>query len=190
MNDIGRTRSAFLDMVCIAGLACLLWQCQSGSLDVGQAVPEIQAVNLQGKKVVIPKDSSGKIVLLHFGTGSCPACIYEMPFLESLYHDYAGQGLIPCSVAVGDTKMSVEHYLRKMTISYPVVVDEASASRRACGISLVPVTFIVDRKGVVKFRIVGPTDRSHLEVMIKTLLSKQDEGIATSGSRAASIPTG
>jgi cytochrome c biogenesis protein CcmG, thiol:disulfide interchange protein DsbE len=163
-------RRDFLTMISCAGLACILPQCRSGPLQPGDVAPEFTAVDLTGKKVALPGEFKGKVLLLHFWVSWCGICRDEMRALQSLYVDYGGRGVMPCSVSIGDTKEAAERYLRDVQVSYPVFIDEKAASRKLYGIRGVPTTYALGREGIVRFRALGPIGRDQQDRMVKTLL--------------------
>jgi hypothetical protein len=89
---------------------------------------------------------------------------------QSIHIKYGGQGVVPCSVSIGDTRETAEAYLSDVKVSYPIVLDQKAASKSLYGISGVPTTYMLSRDGIVRFRVLGHVGRDRQERMLKTLL--------------------
>jgi cytochrome c biogenesis protein CcmG, thiol:disulfide interchange protein DsbE len=163
-------RRDFLKIISCAGLACILPQCRSGPLQTGDVAPDLSVVDLTGRRMTLPGEFKGKVVLLHFWATWCRACVNEMRDFQSIYIKYGGQGVVPCSVSIGDTRETAEAYLSDVKVSYPIVLDQKAASKSLYGISGVPTTYVLSRDGIVRFRVLGHVGRDRQERMLKTLL--------------------
>jgi thiol-disulfide isomerase/thioredoxin len=163
-------RREFLRIVAVAGLACVTPHCQSGPLAVGGIPGETHLIDLAGRQANLPSDFQGKVLVIHFWVSSCSACAGEMETLESIYRHYPTEDISLCSVNVGDSRGSAERYLERVTISYPVLLDEQSATRKIYRIFGVPATYVLDRKGVVRFTAFGPIRKVEIEKAINSLL--------------------
>jgi cytochrome c biogenesis protein CcmG, thiol:disulfide interchange protein DsbE len=163
-------RRDFLKMISCAGLACILPQCGSRPLRTGDMAPELTVIDLAGKRVVLPGELKGKVVLLHFWASWCGSCKDEMRDLQSIYAQYGSQGVVPCSVSIGDSINAAEAYLKDVQVSYPVFIDEDAMAKKIYNISGVPTTYLLSRDGIVKFMILGLYGRNVKEGMLKTLL--------------------
>jgi cytochrome c biogenesis protein CcmG, thiol:disulfide interchange protein DsbE len=168
-NEVMERRD-FLKIIGAAGLACIMPRCQSGPLPVGATPGNVDLVDVSGRRVALPKEFHDKVLVIHFWTSSCSLCVGEMRILESLHRDPLHQDVAFCSVNVGDPRGPAERYLQRVDISYPVLLDEASATRTQYRILGVPTTYILDRKGVVRFMIPGPVEKENLKRMIGSLL--------------------
>jgi cytochrome c biogenesis protein CcmG/thiol:disulfide interchange protein DsbE len=163
-------RRDFLKIISCAGLASILSQCRSGPLQTGDAAPQLAVVDLGGRKLTLPGEFRGKAILLHFWASWCRNCINEMKDLQAIYVRYGSQGIMPCSVSIGDTKEAAETYLREVQVTYPVLLDQKAASKRLYGISGVPTTYGLSREGIVRFKLLGPVGKDVHERVLKNLL--------------------
>ena len=167
-------RRSFLGM-CLAAGACLAvpaWLASPAQAvpKIGDMLPPITLNDLKGKSVTAPTDFKGQVVLVHFWASWCTACRPEMAALESLYTKYRAKGVIPCSVDIGESREAVDKYLKNMNVTYPVLMDPKSATTKLYGIGGIPTTYILNREGVIKFRIMGEISKDGLEKFIKALL--------------------
>ncbi len=119
------------------------------------SVPDLAFVTLDGETFT-SADLRGDVVVLNFWATWCLPCRAEMPSLQSLHDDRAAEGVRVVGLAtdVGSERV-IRDFLEERDISYPVG-RATSAQRRAFGgIPGIPTTFIIDREGVVRHRVVG-----------------------------------
>jgi peroxiredoxin len=139
------------------------------ALRTGDAFPPTAVSDRQGNPVTLPDDFKGKVVIIHFWATWCPFCIKEIRALESLYGAYKDKGLVPFSVNVGEDNQTIVSFLKNDTVTYPILMDRSSEAARQSGVTGLPTTFICDRNGVIKFKIVGEINKSGLERLLKTM---------------------
>jgi peroxiredoxin len=142
----------------------------SAALKTGDAFPRTAVSDRQGKPVALPDDFKGKVVLIHFWATWCPFCIKEIRALESIYGSYREKGLVPLSVNVGEDSQTIAAFLKSEPVSYPILMDPNSEAARQCGVTGLPTTFICDRNGVIKYKIIGEITKSGIERLLVTLL--------------------
>jgi len=137
---------------------------------VGDVPSRATLSDIEGNKVVLPSDYKGKVVLIHFWASWCPTCRGEMKVLEDFYAKYGAKGVLPCSLGLGEKKETARSYLKNMNISYPVLLDPGSSTRKPFGVAGIPTYFVLDREGVIRHKILGKADPKGLERIVRSLL--------------------
>jgi len=137
---------------------------------VGDVLPKFTLSDLRGDKITVPDDFAGKVIVVRFWVDWCKSCAIEMPMIDDTYNKYKDRGLVVIAVNVGQAKDVVEAFVRKLKISYPVVLDTTSAVSKKYGVKAVPFTLIIDRKGIVRKRILGEAGSETIEKIIQDLL--------------------
>src|ERR1051325_1273068 len=124
-----------------------------------------KAVKLSGLK--------GKVVLLDFWATWCAGCKVEIPWFIEFDKSYRAKGLATVGVAMDDDGFkTIEPYLKTHPIPYTIVAGNFDAAM-PYGISALPVTVLIDRKGRVAARHVGVVDKKMFEAELKQLLSER-----------------
>jgi len=112
--------------------------------------------NLRGDYVKL-SDHRGKVVFLNIWATWCPPCREEMPSMESLYQQLKGRNFEMLAVSIDrDGEKVVRPFAIKYGLTFPVLLDPDSRTYRLYGLTGVPETFIVDKRGVVIHKIIGP----------------------------------
>jgi peroxiredoxin len=163
---------ASLLVTCVLGVA-LVASGRVAALDAGAKMPEIGLKDLSGKPVNAAS-LAGKVVVIDFWATWCAPCREELPVLQKLYKKYAAQGLVVVGVSVDKDDSNIKQFLVKMPLSFPIVHDAAHAVTGKYAPPRMPSSFIVDRKGIVRYVHGGyrSDDAAEFEKQIQALLAK------------------
>ncbi len=137
---------------------------------IGSSLPTITLPDIKGMPIRIPETLRGKVVVLHFWQIGCSSCKLEMPAMDGLYGQFRRRGLEILAVNVGQKKESVRSFAAELGVSYPLLVDADGKSAALYGVTDVPRTYLIDRKGVVRYRILGGSTPETLKKLILSLL--------------------
>ena len=138
---------------------------------VGQPAPALVAPELDGKLFDLGAER-GKVVIVNFWASWCGPCRAEMPLLNAFYLAHRGAGLALVGVSVDDRhdRKAVEEIMR--AFAYPAVLA-ATARTNGFGPPLaVPMTWIIDSRGVVRARLVSAVTEQTLTDAVLPLLPR------------------
>jgi thiol-disulfide isomerase/thioredoxin len=116
-------------------------------------------------------DWKGHPLLVNFWATWCGPCQDEIPLLEQLSRDRAGQGLQVIGVAV-DSRAAVLDYARRAAIQYPLLIGEQPGLKavRALGMDEVfPFSVFVDAQGRIVTLKVGALRRDQAALILDRL---------------------
>ncbi len=136
-------------MLLVLILGIRAWQ-QSGTAS-GPA-PALAGELLDGKPVALAA-FAGKPVLVHFWATWCPICRAEQGSIDALARDVP---VITVAMQSG-SRAEVIQFLRKETLSFPVLNDPDGVLAAQWGVRAVPASFIVDGAGQIRFLEIGYT---------------------------------
>jgi cytochrome c biogenesis protein CcmG, thiol:disulfide interchange protein DsbE len=94
----------------------------------------------------------------------------EMPAMESLFARYNKRGLVILAVNVGQRKESVRAFVEDLKMTYPILLDPDRKMAQEYDVVSVPRTFIIDRNGLIRYKIVGGASMVLLNKMVYSLL--------------------
>lgn len=154
----------------LSGITAGVPSANGAPLRVGNSPPRVALASLSGSTVRVPDDFRGKVLILHFWAGGCSSCKEEMPAMEKFYRQYGKKGLVVLAVNVGQRKDTVQKLAREMGISYPVLLDPDQKMAKNYDVVGVPRTYLVDRKGVIRYKILGSASDATLKKQILSLL--------------------
>ena len=137
-------------------------------------VPDVFLEDLNGDKVGI-RQFKGKIILLNFWATWCAPCKEEMSGLEVLHQKFKEKDfvLLTISVDYGGVK-SVHEFMNKHHYTFPVLLDPKCEALDLFKVKGIPTTIIIDKKGRMIGRAIGPRNWESPEVisLINLLIAK------------------
>ena len=139
-----------------------------------QPAPDVQFTKLDGSALKL-SDLRGRVVLLNFWATWCIPCRSEIPTLSAMQKDFEGRGLSIIGVSYDDTADLVHQFQRELPQSYQVVLGGREVGSQLPA-SPLPTTYIIDREGRIREKLIGERSRQSFESSIKPLL---DEAPAT-----------
>lgn len=137
---------------------------------LNRPAPEFSRRDLDGARFSLA-DYRGKVVLLNFWATWCAPCLTEMPQFMEWQKQYAAQGFQVVGVSIDDSEAPAARTAEKLRLNYPVVMGDATLAEQYGGVLGVPVTFLIDRYGIVRARINGESDTHAMESEIRRLLA-------------------
>lgn len=139
-------------------------------LNTGSMAPTFQTYRLDGAPVHFPAAWAGKPVVIRFWADWCKFCEGEMKAIETVYQRHKDKGLEVLAVNAGQDKATIEAFIKRIGVTYPVLLDEKSAVAKQYGVVGLPTTYFVDAKGIVRAKIVGEADEATFERQALELL--------------------
>ena len=101
-------------------------------------------------------------MIINFWASWCPPCREEAKILEEVWRAYKSKGVLFIGVGIQDTIEDAESYLELFNISYPNGLDHDGRITVDYGVIGLPVTFLINERGVVETRWVGAITESEL----------------------------
>jgi len=139
-----------------------------GSL-VGMPAPAIEATDLEGRAWTLD-DGAGRLTWVNFWATNCEPCRTEMPAMQRLAEEY-GDRLLVLGVDWGESRQSVEDFVARYEIGYPILLDPTLDNfYRWSSLDGLPRHYFVDGDGKVVREVIGPLDPARMVVILQELL--------------------
>lgn len=137
--------------------------------EVGQPAPAYRTISLTGDSVSLDQ-VRGRVVLLNVWATWCHPCREEIPILQALHERYAAQGLelVGVSVDARGEEATIREFARDFEMTYPLWLDPDERVQSTFLAIGVPATFLIDRRGVLRWRHIGPV-RGNDSTLVRAL---------------------
>lgn len=163
-----------LPLIIFAVILVFLWRGMSKdpnllpSMLVDRPVPSMQAPSLtMGNAVITDRIFKGRVTLLNVWATWCPSCQMEHPLLIDLAKKSDVQIL---GLDYKDNRQEALQYLAKSGNPFQdVIFDDQGKFAMQLGVYGTPETFLVDKKGIIRYRYVGALS---LDILEKDLLPR------------------
>lgn len=147
------------------GIDTLLLKAEIKPIKGNPIAPNFNLEDLNGKKVHLKK-YRGQIVFLNFWATWCGPCKEEMPSMEALYQKFRERGFVFLTISVDyEKKKKVKEFIDKHHYTFPVLIDSKCLTLDLYGVKGIPTTILIDKKGRMVGRAVGPKDWKGPEIV-------------------------
>ncbi|MCC7445905.1 MAG: TlpA family protein disulfide reductase [Anaerolineae bacterium] len=139
---------------------------------IGNLAPDLSLKTPNGDTVQL-SSLRGQWVFLNFWATWCPPCQQEMPTFQQLLNGEFGavQGkLTVLAVDQLESADKVTAFLNERKLSIPTVIDSDATATRLYGVVQLPITFVIDPKGIVRYEQLGEMTPELLKAYLKEIL--------------------
>ena len=117
-------------------------------------------------------DYKGKVVLLNFWATWCGPCKVEIPEFVEAYSKFRDKGFVILGVLSEDDppQKELQEFMSEFRMNYPVMRQHTELEESFGTLWALPTSFVIDRKGQVCSKHMGPFSKEDLEREINGLL--------------------
>ena len=113
---------------------------------------------------------NGSVVLIRFWADWCPNCKEEMPRIDEVYRKLKDKGFVVLGVNVKQGEEAVAAFRKEYKISFPTPMDKDAGVAKRYGVVGLPTTFIVDKDGKIREKVMGDMTKEDVEKLVTPLL--------------------
>jgi peroxiredoxin len=125
---------------------------------IGKPLADFTLPDLPGHTVQLAT-LRGKVVFVNVWATWCPPCVEEMPTIQQLYERLHSRGLEILAVSLDALGAQVVvPFMQSRRLSFPTLLDTKNLVQRLYRTTGVPESFIVDKRGILVEKVVGPRD--------------------------------
>lgn len=136
-----------------------------------ETAPDVEFKTLTGESFRL-NSLQGQVVLLNFWATYCIPCREEIPALNSLQSELQAQGLKIVGASLDDDADGVNAYQQEVAkFEYQVLLGGSDAKVKYAQ-SVLPTTYLIDRQGRIRQKIIGARDKAGWEAAVKPLLAE------------------
>lgn len=159
-----KTKAIVLISILIAGAIVLIYTGKRGGdlprtkAFVGLNAPELSLKDTSGNTYTLHA-LKGTVLFINFWASWCEPCKAEMPSIQALYERFKDNKRFQMlTVLYNDDYSKAVNYMKENRLQFPLLTDNDGVTATAYGITGVPETYIVDKNGILKKRVLGPED--------------------------------
>jgi len=161
-----------------------LWPQVGAALGVGgerrPAPSEVTVTTFEGERVRLGQ-LRGRVVLVNFWATWCPPCRLEMPGFQDVYEEYRDRGFTILGLTTESApRAEIQSFLDEHGVTYPVARASAEDERAFGGVTALPTSFLVDRRGRIRHTVRGFFAEAALRRAVGRLL-EEDTGERAAG---------
>jgi len=149
--------------ICILALF-LLSGCDSDSRPshIGKTAPDFSLQD-PDRKVTLSQ-FRGQVIVLNFWATWCPPCVEELPSLINMQDRMKEKRVTVLAVSIDVDADTYHRFIKQHRVNFLTIRDPEQKTSALYGTFGWPETYIIDRDGVVRRKLVGPVDWNSPEV--------------------------
>lgn len=141
--------------------------------EIGSRLPDFSVKDLQGREIS-SSDFRGKVLVIDVWATWCQPCKKEMPGYQKLLDRYGSRGFAILGLKATmmmDTEDPIQ-FAREAGVRYPLAIASPQATQSLGGILGLPTTFIYDRQGILRYKVIGFEYTNVIDAQVKPLLAQ------------------
>jgi peroxiredoxin len=140
-------------------------------VEIGDKAPDFTVTTDNGRNIT-RANFGGKVLVLNFWATWCPPCIDELPSLNEFQRSLADSGVVVLGVSVDKNERTYKEFLKRARVAFMTARDPEAAISASYGTFKYPETYIIDSRGEVVEKFIGPKDWSDSALLerVKRLL--------------------
>lgn len=153
--------------------ATILAGCYHGSKpsSIGKAAPDFTVQDAD--HTVTLSQLRGKTVVLNFWATWCAPCVEEVPSLVQMQKKMRDKGVVVLAVSLDDDASDYHKFLKDHGVDLLTVLDTGRRTSTGViapvseeyGTYQVPETYIIDRNGIIRRKLIGAVDWNQQEIL-------------------------
>lgn len=124
------------------------------NLKAGDAAPDFSLVDRQGKTWTL-SELRGQVVFINFWATWCPPCMKELPSMQNLYTKIPKDKFKMLAVLNKDKPAVADFVANQEGFTFTILDDEQNVVGAKYFLTGLPETFIVDKQGVIREKVIG-----------------------------------
>lgn len=124
------------------------------ALGEGDAAMNFTLASLGGGEFTLA-DHIGKVMVVDFWATWCPPCVAGLPVVSGVTKDLASKGVVFVAVDLDEPAAKVQSFMKKKKWDFPVALDPGGKIATAYGVTGIPHSLIIDKKGVIRHVHIG-----------------------------------
>ena len=139
---------------------------------LNKPAPEFVLKDIAGKETKLA-DFKGKVLIVDFWATWCGPCKSEIPTFVLLQSQYASKGFSMIGISTDEKPDTVKTFAAENRMNYPILMADVKVKRDYGGIPAIPMTFVIDKKGIVRYQYTGvPSDSMAFQKNVEELLAE------------------
>jgi peroxiredoxin len=140
----------------------------------GKLAPGFFLKDVNGSNVSF-SEFKGKVVLINFWATWCAPCRDEMTSLNNLYKSLKDKGFVVLAISIDSSEQPVKSFIAEKGLSFPVLLDKDKSVYNSYAVIGQPMSFLIDRNGIVLGRVIGGVqwDSAEMKNKISAVLKKK-----------------
>ena len=152
-------RALFLTLLMAVGFFCFSCKAPRSDVAEGGRAPVLEISDVGTGQKIDLGPYQGRVMFINFWATWCAPCREEAASIEALHRELKNDGrFVMFTILYKDAPNAAGRYMKEHGFDFPVYADREGASAKGYGVTGVPETYLVDKRGVLRKKIIGSLD--------------------------------
>ena len=125
---------------------------------IGTVTDDFELIDPSGSKSSL-SDMKGSVVFINFWSTWCTSCVEELPSIEQMYRNFSeNSSFRVVTILYKDDLGRALNFMKQNGFTFPLYLNPDESAARIFGITGIPETFIIDKNGVLRHKVIGPAE--------------------------------
>lgn len=125
---------------------------------IGSVIQDFELTDADQSRISL-SGMKGSVVFINFWATWCTSCVDEMPGLERMHRILSKNPSFKfVSILYKDNPDRANRFMQQNGFTFPVYLNPDESAARTFGITGIPETFIIDKHGLLRHKIIGPAE--------------------------------
>ena len=126
--------------------------------EIGRVPQDFELMDINNNRITL-SGMKGSVVFINFWSTWCESCIDEMPSMERMTRYFAANPAFKVvTVLYKDNLDTALSFMKENRFTFPVYLNPDESAAKIFGITGIPETFIIDKKGILRDKVIGPAE--------------------------------
>ena len=135
---------------------------ENTGLDIGNQAPDFILKSINNKNVQLNSFRGKKSVVVNFWATWCPPCREEMPAFEKIFVRNKDK-LEILGVNLQESERAINNFVKDIPITFTLLLDPNSEVKKLYNVFTQPVTYFINKDGVIVDKKFGPLTPQEIE---------------------------
>lgn len=119
---------------------------------------DIELIDVNENKIKL-SELKGSVLFINFWATWCESCVEELPAIEGLFRNLSENPKFKLiTILYKDDRNRAFSYMNKNGYTFPIYLNPDGSAAKKFGITGVPETFIIDKRGILRNKVIGPEE--------------------------------
>jgi cytochrome c biogenesis protein CcmG, thiol:disulfide interchange protein DsbE len=124
--------------------------------EIGRAPQDFEFIDINKNRMTL-SGMKGSVVFVNFWATWCESCIDELPSIERLSRHFKDNPTLKIvTILYKDDLDAALNFMKESGYTFPVYLNPDESAAKMFGLTGIPETFIIDKKGVLRDKVIGP----------------------------------
>ncbi|MEK6922435.1 MAG: DUF3179 domain-containing (seleno)protein [Nanoarchaeota archaeon] len=147
---------------------------------IGDLAPDFKLKTPQNTEIQLSSFKNKKPVILSFWATWCLPCEEELPFFQK---EYEKNRIEILAINLQEDPNKAQEWFNKRGFTMPILLDPNAAVKNLYGIFTQPVTYFIDKNGVIQDKKFGQILESEFNEKIKKIVNTEKSNLPTEGEK-------